>query len=98
MRVALLNPMFGTDFTKSARWFARSRGRVQRHPDYLAYCAGEVEAAGHAILFVDNQAKNLPSEVFVDDLKKWKPDLVVCQTSTPSIYADIKFSKRRRVR
>ncbi len=69
MRVAILNPMFGRDFTKSARWFARSRGRVQRHPDYLAYCAGVVEAAGHNILFVDNQAKNLPSEVFVDDLK-----------------------------
>ena len=93
MRVAILNPMFGQDFTKSARWFARSRGRVQRHPDYLAYCAGVVQAAGHDILFVDNQAQNLPSEVFVERLQKWKPDLVVCQTSTPSIYADIESAR-----
>ena len=42
MRVAVLNPMFGKDFTKSARWFARSRGRVQRHPDYLATAAAVV--------------------------------------------------------
>ena len=94
MRVAILNPMFGKDFTKSARWFARSRGRVQRHPDYLAYCAAVVEQAGHEILFVDNQAQNLPSEVFVKDLKKFRPDMVVCQTSTPSIYADIDSARR----
>jgi len=94
MRVAILNPMFGKDFTKSARWFARSRGRVQRHPDYLAYCAAVVEQAGHELLFVDNQAQNLPSEVFVKDLKKFRPDMVVCQTSTPSIYADIDSARR----
>ena len=94
MRVAILNPMFGKDFTKSARWFARSRGRVQRHPDYLAYCAAVVEQAGHELLFVDNQAKNLPSEVFVKELKEFRPDLVVCQTSTPSIYSDIDSARR----
>ncbi len=93
MRVAILNPMFGKDFTKSARWFARSRGRVQRHPDYLAYCAGCVEKAGHKILFVDNQAKNLSSEEFLPELKRFKPDMVVCQTSTPSIYADIESAR-----
>lgn len=93
MRVAILNPMFGKDFTKSARWFARSRGRVQRHPDYLAYCAAVVEKAGHELLFVDNQAKNLPSEAFVPELKRFKPDMVVCQTSTPSIYSDIESAR-----
>lgn len=93
MRVAILNPMFGKDFTKSARWFARSRGRVQRHPDYLAYCAAVVEHAGHDLLFVDNQAQNWPSEAFVPTLKSFKPDMVVCQTSTPSIYSDIESAR-----
>ncbi len=93
MRVAILNPMFGKDFTKSARWFARSRGRVQRHPDYLAYAAAVIEEAGNEILFRDLQAKNLPSQDFVEDLKKFKPDMVVCQTSTPSIYGDIESAR-----
>lgn len=93
MRVAILNPMFGKDFTKSARWFARSRGRVQRHPDYLAYAAAVVEEAGHDLLFVDQQAKNQPSDVFVDDLVKFRPDMVVCQTSTPSIHGDIESTR-----
>lgn len=93
MRVAVLNPMFGKDFTKSARWFARSRGRVQRHPDYLAYAVAVLDKAGHDLLFVDCQAKNLPSAVFVNDLKKFRPDMVVCQTSTPSIYSDIESAR-----
>ncbi|MCP4643362.1 MAG: radical SAM protein [bacterium] len=89
MRVAFLNPMFGVDFTKSARWFARSRGRVQRHPDYFATAAAVVEAAGHEVFFLDAQAKNMPTEDVVPRLRKFAPDLVVHQTSTPSIDADI---------
>lgn len=93
MRVAILNPTFGRDFTKSARWFARSRGRVQRHPDYLAMAAAVVEKAGHEILFVDAQAKNLFTEELLPDLKRFRPDMVVCQTSTPSIDADIRSAR-----
>jgi len=94
MRVAILNPMFGKDFTKSARWFARSRGRVQRHPDYLATCAAVVEAAGHEIFFMDCQAKNLPTQVVIDEhLKAFRPDMTVYQATTPSIYADIESAR-----
>ena len=89
MRVAFFNPMFGKDFTKSARWFARSRGRVQRHPDYLCTAAATVEAAGHGLFFLDAQAKNLSTEDALPDIKGFRPDLIVYQTSTPSIYADI---------
>lgn len=35
MRILLLNPAYGHGFCKSKRWFAKSHGRVQRHPDYL---------------------------------------------------------------
>ena len=89
MRVAFLNPMFGKDFTKSARWFARSRGRVQRHPDYFCTAAAVVESAGHEIFFLDSQAKNMPTEETIPLLQKFQPDMCVYQVSTPSVYADI---------
>ncbi len=89
MRIAVLNPMFGKDFTKSARWFARSRGRVQRHPDYLATATAVLEEAGHELFFMDCQAKNMPTEEVLPQLKAFRADMVVYQTSTPSIYADI---------
>lgn len=93
MRVAVLNPMFGKDFTKSARWFARSRGRVQRHPDYLATAAAVLEKAGHTLFFMDAQAKNMPTADVIPLLKQFKPDMVVSQATTPSIYADIESSR-----
>ena len=94
MRVAFLNSMFGKDFTKSARWFARSRGRVQRHPDYLCTAAGTVRAAGHDIFFLDAQAKNMPIEEVLKRLAPFQPDLVVHQTTTPSIDSDIGVAAR----
>lgn len=94
MRVAVLNPMFGKDFTKSARWFARSRGRVQRHPDYLASAAAVLEQAGHTVLFMDTQAKNMPTEELIKDhLKPFAPDLCVYQATTPSIYSDVESAR-----
>ena len=89
MRVAFLNPMFGRDFTKSARWFAKSRGRVQRHPDYLCTAAATVRAAGHEVFFLDAQAKNLLTEAVLPRLKEFAPDLTVFQATTPSIDTDI---------
>jgi radical SAM superfamily enzyme YgiQ (UPF0313 family) len=85
--------MFGQDFTKSARWFARSRGRVQRHPDYFCTAAAVVEAAGHEILFLDAQAKNMPTEQVVPLFEKFGPDMIVYQTSTPSIFGDIESAR-----
>lgn len=96
MRVAVLNPMFGKDFTKSARWFARSRGRVQRHPDYLATAAAVLEQAGHPLFFLDAQAKNMPTAEILPRLREFKPDLIVYQASTPSIYADIEAARQCR--
>lgn len=89
MRVAVLNPFFGKDFTKSARWFARSRGRVQRHPDYLATAAAVLEQAGHEVFFLDAQAKNWPNDVVLPPLRDFRADLFIYQASTPSIDADI---------
>lgn len=89
MRVALLNPMFGRDFTKSARWFARSRGRVQRHPDYLCTAAAVLESAGHEVFLLDAQAKNLPTQEILPRLREFCPELIAYQATTPSIDADI---------
>ena len=96
MRVAFVNSMFGQDFTKSARWFARSRGRVQRHPDYLCTAAAVVEQAGHTITVIDAQAKNMPEDRLLRELNTFQPDMIVHQASTPSIYSDIAFATRAK--
>ena len=62
MKVLFLNPAFGHGFCKSARWFAKSRGRVQRHPDYLCQAIAVLEEAGHECRFIDGAARDLSPE------------------------------------
>jgi len=93
MRVAILNPSFGDDFVRVARWSAKSRGRVQRHPEYLLIAAQILIDAGHDVTFVEAAAQNFTPEQSYDIVTAFKPDLLVIHATTPSIYNDIEQAK-----
>lgn len=93
MKVQFLNPAFGSGFCKSARWFAKSRGRVQRHPDYLCQSIAVLEEAGHECRFIDGAAKDLSLEQTRSEIESFRPEMVVIQTTTPSIYSDIGYAR-----
>lgn len=93
MKVAILNPSFGDNFVRVARWSAKSRGRVQRHPDYLLIAAQILLNAGHEVIFVDAAARNLSPEESFRLLREFKPELLVIHATTPSIYADIEQTR-----
>ncbi|MBF0386460.1 MAG: radical SAM protein [Candidatus Omnitrophica bacterium] len=90
MKVAILNPSYGDNFVRVARWAARSRGRVQRHPEYLLTAAQVLLDRGHEVIFVEAAARNLPLEESLRIINDFKPDLLLIHATTPSIYADIK--------
>lgn len=52
-----------------------------------------LEKAGHRVKFVDAAALNLKKTEVEKILVEFKPDLVVCHTTTPSIYNDISYAK-----
>ncbi len=89
MKVLVLNPSYGKNFVRSARWAARSRGRVQRHPDYLAIATAVLESAGHEVKLIDAAALNIGFEDTIKLAKSFRPDLSVLHTTTPSIYNDL---------
>lgn len=93
MKIFFLNPAYGRDFCKSARWFCKSRGRVQRHPDFLCEAIAVAQQAGHGCKFIDGAARNILAAETQDMLKGFSPDLVVIQVTTPSIYSDISYAK-----
>jgi anaerobic magnesium-protoporphyrin IX monomethyl ester cyclase len=93
MRVAILNPSFGDDFVRVARWSAKSRGRVQRHPEYLLIAAQILIDQGHDVIFVEAAAQNFTPEQSYDIVQAFKPDLLVIHATTPSIYNDIEQAK-----
>jgi len=93
MRVLLLNPPYVDNFCRSARWAAKSRGRVQRHPDWMLIATGVLEEAGHEVKFIDGAALNLTRHDVEKELIDFNPRLTVLHTTTPSIYNDLSYAQ-----
>ena len=90
--VFVLNPPVAKDFCRSARWAARSRGRVQRHPDWLLTAVAVLEQKGLEVVFLDGAAMNLGREQVASALNRSRPGLVVLHTTTPSIDSDLTYA------
>ena len=93
MKILILNPPYMKGFCRSARWAAKSRGRVQRHPDWLLVAAAVLEKDGHDVKFIDGAALELERQDVIDNAKEFMPELIVIHTTTPSIYNDIEYAK-----
>jgi len=89
----MLNPPYVRDFCRSARWAARSRGRVQRHPDWMAIATAVLEEHGHHAWLFDASALNLDRPTVISKIRNFKPEIVVIHTTTPSIYNDVLYAK-----
>ena len=93
-KVFVLNPPWPevADFCRSARWAARSRGRVQRHPDWMLIAVAVLEGDGHDVRFIDGATLNMAAEEVRRELERFSPDVTVLHTTTPSIDSDIAFA------
>ncbi len=94
MTVTIVNPSYGTNFVRVARWAAKSRGRVQRHPEYLLIAAQILIDAGHDVSFIEAAARNFSPEKTLRLCTDIRPDLLVIHATTPSIYADIEQARQ----
>ena len=97
-RVLILNPPWVKDFCRSARWAARSRARVQRHPEGLLILAALLEREGHTVRFVDGPVFGLDREAVSRAVSEFTPDLAVIHTTTPSIYNDLSYAELVKAR
>ncbi len=93
MKVLILNPSYGDNFVRVARWAAKSRGRVQRHPEFLLTAAQVLIDQGHQVKFVEAAACNLTPEESFKIAENFVPELLVIHATTPSIYSDIEQAK-----
>lgn len=93
MKIFILNPPFVKNFCRSARWAAVSRGRVQRHPDWLLLLAGMLKKHGHQVEFIDGPVAGLNQSQVVERIAASRPDMFVCHVTTPSIYNDLEYCR-----
>lgn len=89
MRVSAIIPSYGKDFSKSARWYTKSRSRCFRHPEYFLTAVAVLEMDGHEVQFIDATTHDIPEKTLVKQVLDFNPEMVVIYCTTPSIYSDI---------
>ena len=79
-----------------ARWASvRYRDRTLPYfpfPFSLAYTTSLLKTSGYDALLLDAIAEGKSRKWVYDFIKEQKPDLIILDTSTPSIYSDLEFS------
>jgi len=89
MNILVVNQPFVKDFCRTQRWAARTRGRVLRAPDWLAYATAVLEEAGFSVRLVDLVAQQKTKDDLRLLVRAAQPDFVILDSTTPSIYSDI---------
>ena len=89
MKILVINEPFVKNFCRTQRWAARTRGRVLRAPDWLAYTTAVLEKEGHEVRLYDFPAKDWGKDRLRTLVQQEQPEVVVLDSTTPSIYSDI---------
>lgn len=93
MKILCLNPPFKTEygrFSRTSRSPAITKSGTIYYPIWLCYAAGLLEDAGHEVKVIDSCAYEYDLEKTLQFVQEFKPDMSVLDTSTPSIYSDVK--------
>jgi anaerobic magnesium-protoporphyrin IX monomethyl ester cyclase len=96
MRVLVANPPWpgeGYGARSDVRWPHKRKDKYLEYPIYLAYIAAVLEQAGVEVAFVDAVMEEMSIEDFSGAVAKIRPDLVVLECSTPSIYHDLETAR-----
>jgi len=92
MRIYLLNPPYFPHFGRSARWQDTGRAGTLYYPIWLSYATALLEQE-HEPRLVDAPAWSWATEDVIEDIGKFKPDLLVIDSSFPSLNNDISVAK-----
>jgi radical SAM superfamily enzyme YgiQ (UPF0313 family) len=93
MKILMLNAPFLKLFSRPQRSPAVTKSGTLYYPIWLAYATGVLEDAGHDVKLVDAPADGYDLTHVLDLAKHFKPHLTVLDTSTPSIYNDVKVAE-----
>jgi radical SAM superfamily enzyme YgiQ (UPF0313 family) len=94
MRILLINSPFKVKISKDSRWPEYTKSGTLYYPFWLAYATAVIMEKGeHKPLLIDAIAKKMSFEESIKKAKKFSPDLVVIETSTPTAHTDVKFAE-----
>jgi len=88
MKAYLLNPPYIPHFGRGMRWQDTGRGGTLYYSIWLSYAAGVLEQE-HEVRLVDAPAWNWSQKQVIKDIDKFQPNLIVEDSSFPSLDNDI---------
>ncbi len=94
MKIWVLNPPFLKRYSRPQRSPAVTKSGTLYFPIWLAYCVGVLEEAGYEVTFTDAPARGLDIQEVLRLGDQLQPELIVMDTSTPSIENDIRVGKK----
>lgn len=94
MKIFVLNPPFLPKYSRSSRSPAVTKSGTIYYPLWLSYATGVLEQAGHEVLLIDAPAEGSTLLNIKNRIVKFKPQIAVFDTSTPSIYNDISILEK----
>jgi len=97
MKIWILNPPFLKKYSRSQRSPAVTKSGTIYFPIWLAYCTGVLEDEGFDVKFTDAPARGNDLDNILKQGKAFQPNLIVLDTSTPSIANDIQVVKKLKV-
>jgi len=93
MKILMLNPPFTPRYSRNSRSPATTRAGTIYYPIWLAYATGILDKEGFDVKLIDAPASGLNLKEVLKITKKFNPDLTVIDTSTPSIFNDVKVAE-----
>ncbi len=90
----MLNPPFFPKFSRSSRSPAVTKGGTIYYCIWLAYATGVLEKAGHEVKLVDAPAVPISEKKVLAIIRRFKPEMVVLDTSTASIHNDVEVLRK----
>jgi len=92
-KILTLNPPFHPRYSRSQRSPAVIKSGVLYYPIWLAYATGVLEQDGFQVKLVDAPAAGYDLPRVLELVNDLRPNLVVVETSTPSIFNDLQVAQ-----
>jgi len=94
LKILMLNPPFMKYYSRQSRSPCVTKSRTLYYPYYLAYATGALEKAGFKPKLIDAVAMKWTEKETIDYAEKGKFEFIVLDSSTPSIFNDLKIAEK----
>jgi len=92
MNILLLNPPFLKNFSRSQRSPAVTKSGTLYFPMWLASATGLLESKGFGVDLIDAPGDGHDLDYVLERARGFRPDMIVVETSTPSIANDVNIA------